>query len=137
MVSDAGSGRSQLLAALGDIAERHPRHHAHVVTVRCSQLAGGVRACPHPSSPGPVLNTICVTTSCCRCRSAPGASHSAVTAALSAAAAEALQCAPSLLLLDDLDAVCRSSPVGPHTCIHYYTPLACWLLLLDDLQPGG
>ncbi len=68
-----------------------------------------------------------------------------MTAALSAAAAEALQCAPSLLLLDDLDAVCRSSPVGQHTCIPLYTSARTpyLLLLLDDLdaicrvQPNG
>ncbi|KAG2501630.1 hypothetical protein HYH03_000135 [Edaphochlamys debaryana] len=41
-----GSGRSALLAALGDVAERHPALQAHVMALQCGRLAGGgVGAC--------------------------------------------------------------------------------------------
>ncbi|GLI68017.1 hypothetical protein VaNZ11_012315, partial [Volvox africanus] len=103
-----GSGRSQLLRALGDIGERHHAYQAHVLHVRCGQLAGS--------------------------------SHSATTSALAAVAAEALQCSPCLLLLDDLDVVCPSAAEGPEYGMQHpdgaaaAARLADWLsALLDEL----
>ncbi|GIL79879.1 hypothetical protein Vretifemale_9048 [Volvox reticuliferus] len=103
-----GSGRSQLLKALGDIGERHPAYQAHVLHVRCGQLAGS--------------------------------SHSTTTSALAALAAEALHCAPCLLLLDDLDVICPSAAEGPEYGMQHpdgaaaAARLADWLsALLDEL----
>ncbi|KXZ55626.1 hypothetical protein GPECTOR_2g1176 [Gonium pectorale] len=107
-----GSGRSPLLSALGDAAERHPWLQAHVLHVRCAQLAGGT----------------------------PGAA----TSALASVAAEALSCAPSLILLDDLDLLCPSAADGPEYGMQHpdgaaaAARLADWLsALLDELAEAA
>lgn len=148
--SGAGSGRSAVLGALAGLATRHRPGCAHVLLVRCSQLAGerpgtvsvlGVCCCPptcaglhaehcccspapaalwHSSIPCPWACTqarpFCPKTTplapsllpSTRCAGSP---HGTVTSALSALACEALQCSPSLLLLDDLEALCPGGAV--------------------------
>lgn len=81
----AGSGRSALMRAAAHLLSAHPSFQLHVVGVRCAEIASVA-----PGSQG-------------------GAR--AARAALEAALAEAVEYAPSLLLLDDLDMLAPSSQV--------------------------